>query len=215
MPTFNLSSPDSLSRRSSYHSSSSSLSDPPVFWLGSSKSIPSASFRGRWKATRSKLYQLRRQIAVLIVILLSVFVWFAPPPSSWGGRPVQLGSVSTLRAAHIDVKDGPDPVKWLKENSGDRHAVTEWSSSLATTKPRAALISLVRNQELDGMIQSMTQLEYHWNHKYQYPWVFFNDEPFNEEFKVCSLPTWTRPRSCARKGGRITANPRYSARHRT
>ena len=55
---------------------------------------------------------------------------------------------------------------------------------MASAKPKAALISLVRNQELDGIIQSMTQLEYHWNHKYQYPWVFFNDEPFNDDFKV-------------------------------
>ena len=33
-------------------------------------------------------------------------------------------------------------------------------------------------------MQSMRQLEFHWNRKYQYPWVFFNDEPFSEEFKV-------------------------------
>jgi len=33
-------------------------------------------------------------------------------------------------------------------------------------------------------MQSMQQLEFHWNHKYEYPWVFFNDEPFSEDFKV-------------------------------
>jgi hypothetical protein len=51
-------------------------------------------------------------------------------------------------------------------------------------RPRAALISLVRNSELPGIMQSMRQLEYHWNRKYRYPWIFFNDEPFSEEFKV-------------------------------
>lgn len=55
-------------------------------------------------------------------------------------------------------------------------------------KPRAALISLVRNSELPGLMQSMRQLEYRWNRKYQYPWIFFNDEPFSDEFKVWNLP---------------------------
>ncbi len=39
-------------------------------------------------------------------------------------------------------------------------------------------------------MQSMSQLEYHWNRKYQYPWIFFNDEPFTDEFKVCCSALW-------------------------
>ena len=35
----------------------------------------------------------------------------------------------------------------------------------------------------------MQQLEWHWNHKYQYPWVFFNNEPFSEEFQVRAFLT--------------------------
>lgn len=33
------------------------------------------------------------------------------------------------------------------------------------------------------MVQSMQDLERTWNHKFNYPWTFFNDEPFSEEFK--------------------------------
>ncbi len=82
-----------------------------------------------------------------------------------------------------------DPVAWLRENSNDRHVVSDTSLPLLrsyrmSNRPRAALISLVRNSELEGMMQSMRQLEYRWNRKYQYPWIFFNDEPFSEEFKV-------------------------------
>jgi alpha 1,2-mannosyltransferase len=29
-------------------------------------------------------------------------------------------------------------------------------------------------------------MEYWWNRKYQYPWVFFNDEPFTDEFKAAT-----------------------------
>ena len=55
-------------------------------------------------------------------------------------------------------------------------------------RPKAALISLVRNEELDGILQSMRQLEYHWNHNYNYPWIFFSEKPFTDEFKVGSPP---------------------------
>lgn len=101
----------------------------------------------------------------------------------------------------------PDPVRWLEENSDNKYAVTKktlpnFPAFGTSRRPRAALISLVRNSELEGMIQSMQQLEYRWNRKYQvriprgsaallanlwqYPWIFFNDEPFTEEFKAAT-----------------------------
>jgi hypothetical protein len=33
------------------------------------------------------------------------------------------------------------------------------------------------------MLQAMHDLERTWNHKFNYPWTFFNDVPFTEEFK--------------------------------
>lgn len=33
------------------------------------------------------------------------------------------------------------------------------------------------------MLQSMGDLERTWNNKFNYPWTFFNDVPFSEEFK--------------------------------
>lgn len=50
-------------------------------------------------------------------------------------------------------------------------------------RANAAIISLVRNSELDGMLSSMRQFESSFNARYSYPWVFFNNEPFSEEFK--------------------------------
>lgn len=47
----------------------------------------------------------------------------------------------------------------------------------------ATLLSLVRNNELDGMLSAMRDLERTFNHKFNYPWTFFNDEPFSAEFK--------------------------------
>jgi mannosyltransferase len=57
----------------------------------------------------------------------------------------------------------------------------------AADKPNSArinatLLALVRNEELDGMISSMRDLERTWNSKFNYPWTFFNDVPFTDEF---------------------------------
>lgn len=52
-----------------------------------------------------------------------------------------------------------------------------------TARIPATLLALVRNEELEGMLQSMEDLERTWNHKFNYPWTFFNDVPFTAEFK--------------------------------
>jgi hypothetical protein len=48
---------------------------------------------------------------------------------------------------------------------------------------KAAIIALVRNSELRDMAQSMRELEETFNRKFKYPWIFFNDEPFEDKFK--------------------------------
>ena len=47
---------------------------------------------------------------------------------------------------------------------------------------KAALIALVRNGELREMCQSMRELEETFNRKFKVPWIFFNDEPFEDKF---------------------------------
>lgn len=50
-------------------------------------------------------------------------------------------------------------------------------------RANATLVMLARNSDLDGVISSVEQLEAKFNHKFNYPWVFLNDEPFSFEFK--------------------------------
>lgn len=52
-----------------------------------------------------------------------------------------------------------------------------------TERIDATLLALVRNEEVDAMVGSMRDLERTWNSKFNYPWTFFNDKPFTEEFK--------------------------------
>lgn len=71
----------------------------------------------------------------------------------------------------------PESVKPLVR-SGDNN-----NNQKSDKKVRAALISLVRNEELEGIISSMKQLEETFNSKFGYDWIFFNDKPFTKQFK--------------------------------
>jgi hypothetical protein len=59
------------------------------------------------------------------------------------------------------------------------------SSILATNNTErlnAAIIILVRNKELNTILYTLKQFEERWNKKYNYPYVYLNDEPFTSEF---------------------------------
>lgn len=56
---------------------------------------------------------------------------------------------------------------------------------VSSGKPRAALISLVRESELPTLLNSIADLEYHFNNRtgHHYPWIFFSESPFSGAFK--------------------------------
>lgn len=51
-------------------------------------------------------------------------------------------------------------------------------------RANASFVVLARNNELQDVISSMKSLERHFNQWYGYPYVFLNDEEFNDEFKI-------------------------------
>jgi alpha 1,2-mannosyltransferase len=52
-------------------------------------------------------------------------------------------------------------------------------------KANAVFLMLCRNEEVDGAVKSIRELEDRFNHKYHYPWVFLNEVEFTEDFKKC------------------------------
>ena len=52
-----------------------------------------------------------------------------------------------------------------------------------TGRANATLLMLARNSDTEGALRSVRELEDRFNHKYQYPWVFLNEEPFSDDFK--------------------------------
>lgn len=114
-------------------------------------------------------------------------------PAVVGACSVNIGS-ETKSGSKKCVRD---PFNYKDDNDNDTNNIKRASGSWfgkkgikigkrieGSSRPRAAIISLVRNEELEGIMQSMRQLEYRWNRKYAYPWIFFNERPFSEEFKV-------------------------------
>ncbi|OAX78327.1 hypothetical protein ACJ72_07366 [Emergomyces africanus] len=75
------------------------------------------------------------------------------------------------------IEEPPEPLWRAKDNE---YAPDNPNSA----RINATLLSLVRNEELDELIMTMRDLERTWNSKFNYPWTFFNDKEFTEEFKT-------------------------------
>ncbi|KAG1472263.1 hypothetical protein G6F56_001641 [Rhizopus delemar] len=77
----------------------------------------------------------------------------------------------------------------LQDNDEDEeelsHEEIEYQMLTNASLPRvkAAFVVLARNSELYALRSSMRYLEDRFNHKYNYPWIFLNEQPFTEEFK--------------------------------
>ncbi|KAI2617744.1 glycolipid 2-alpha-mannosyltransferase-domain-containing protein [Hypoxylon sp. NC1633] len=91
-------------------------------------------------------------------------------------------------AGYTIQANGPNPVEWLRQNTFlDLSEMSLYQlQELTDTRPKAAFISLVRNEELEDMVASIRQVEARFNSRktHRYDWVFFNNEEFTEEFKT-------------------------------
>ncbi|KAF1800684.1 glycosyltransferase family 15 protein [Mucor lusitanicus] len=75
----------------------------------------------------------------------------------------------------------------VKKQSDTQH--TALSLHRHAHKVKGCYVILIRNSELDGIASTMAQIEDTFNSKFDYPYVFLNDEPFTDHFKstVASL----------------------------
>jgi alpha 1,2-mannosyltransferase len=116
-----------------------------------------------------------RRLLLLTFFLTLALITLIPLSTPHDSSPLTVYGISASQPLQPTLpatdKKRPDPIRWLKENSNDRYAVSKSGlphlGLLGSSRPKAALISLVRNSELEGMMQSMRQLEFRWNRKYQ------------------------------------------------
>lgn len=116
-----------------------------------------------------------RVLGLAAICLWCFFLYQIFGPTRYPKGPGDL-LTNLERDPQLDISGEPD---------GTLHRADEGYGLGAegTARINATLLSLVRNEEVEGMVQAMRDLERTWNHKFNYPWTFFNDVPFTEEFK--------------------------------
>jgi len=80
-----------------------------------------------------------------------------------------------------DYISGPNPP--YREGVPDQYYKPAEPAYIPDRKANATFVMLVRNSDLPGIMSSMKQIEDRFNRKFNYPYVFLNDQPFTEEFK--------------------------------
>lgn len=117
---------------------------------------------------------------------------FSPKYNPWKQSPLEPESIAPLVRpdGYIEDLESDDGLTYnektqeiTKQREEEEKKNSDNNNENKRRKVKAALVSLVRNEELKGILQSITRLEETFNSKFNYPWVFFNDEPFTAEFK--------------------------------
>jgi len=80
----------------------------------------------------------------------------------------------------------PHPQYYYNETSSD-------SPPPPQRKAKAAFAILARNSDLFSLLESIKQIEDRFNRKFQYPYVFLNEEPFSEDFKKLTQALTSAP----------------------
>ncbi|KAL9062918.1 MAG: hypothetical protein Q9157_008539 [Trypethelium eluteriae] len=129
---------------------------------------------------------LSRPVRVLAAIAALLFIFsilqmLRTPvkltPPSFGSSKDNPKDQDAWRDPNLDPAD--EPSEPLRRVDGDNYSPNNPNSD----RINATILSLVRNSELPQLLMSMRDLERTFNSKFNYPWTFFNDEPFTEEFK--------------------------------
>ncbi|KAL1957295.1 hypothetical protein VTO42DRAFT_6201 [Malbranchea cinnamomea] len=166
-------------------------------------------------------------------LILSCHRWMSvhpQSPSSQAGmnasqryRRYVLFAIVALALLHFasfspskPLPDSATLVPDVSSTSSPGDDVTGVASLSDTGRANATFVSLVKNEELPGIAQSIKQVEDRFNRNYHYDWVFLNDREFDEDFKAVtsamvsgntyygrvprdhwSFPSWIDPKRAA------------------
>ncbi|KAF2672343.1 glycosyl transferase [Microthyrium microscopicum] len=116
---------------------------------------------------------------VIVAVFCLALVWYI---NSSAGPTTFSGSTSQPATSK------PNAVDTTKQASGSVQGTTPNSNGLppaVVNGPRmnATFVTLARNQDVWEIARSIRQVEDRFNRKFNYDWVFLNDDEFNDEFK--------------------------------
>ena len=105
-----------------------------------------------------------------------------------GGAVLFVGLLLlTYKSFSFRGKAAPPRIYNLRHDHSHSKVVRENATLLMLVRYHPQKLQLLiseRNSELDGALRSMRQIEDRFNHQFHYPWVFLNDEPFTQEFRL-------------------------------
>lgn len=111
-------------------------------------------------------------IAFVTIFLLVQGASFNGSRSSQAGRPASFQSSTSKSSAKSSVN----------AESGLKYSTIE-IEPYHGEKAKATFVTLARNNDMNELMESIRSVEDRFNKKFQYDWVFLNDEEFTEEFK--------------------------------
>jgi len=123
----------------------------------------------------------RRYIYTAVAIVVSLHFILSISHEGYG----HMSSLSSLKG-HIQLVQNTTVLHG--QNSTLVAAVSAETPDVTVHEPlerraNATFVLLARNSDLEGVVDSIRQMEDRFNHKYKYPWVLLNEEPFTDTFK--------------------------------
>ena len=131
-----------------------------------------------------------RALGLLVFVLVTLMIWTITKPAHLEPdfQPDTEFHDPNADSMQQNIINICEQYFWLSLVTGEpqgilRRANEGYAPGPGSKRINATILSLVRNSEIDQLVQSMKDLERTWNHKFNYPWTFFNDVEFTPEFK--------------------------------
>ncbi|CAG87339.1 DEHA2D15730p [Debaryomyces hansenii CBS767] len=86
-----------------------------------------------------------------------------------------------IQIEEAEINEATDQV--VSDSSASHDQVAGVNDVYPGERVKATFVTLARNKELYDLIKSVRRVEDRFNRKFNYDWVFLNDEPFTDEFK--------------------------------
>ncbi|KAF8910943.1 glycosyltransferase family 15 protein [Gymnopilus junonius] len=118
-----------------------------------------------------------RYVLLVLGVIIGLHYIFALTNESYG----RVTSIDNLKK-HV-VGQTPPQEPPYKVPIPDDYFISKNVSSPQGRRANAVIVMLARNGDLNGVISSMKQMEDRFNKKFGYPYVFLNEQPFEDNFK--------------------------------
>ncbi|KAF8894629.1 glycosyltransferase family 15 protein [Infundibulicybe gibba] len=115
-----------------------------------------------------------RYVLLVLGIIISLHYILSFSHEGYG----RATSLSNIKEHLYDVHQPP-----YKTPVPDEYYLHDNHTVQLDRKANAAIVILARNGDINGVVSSVKQMEDRFNKKFSYPYVFLNEEPFEESFK--------------------------------